>query len=192
MIMDLNKLARIFYNLIVPLYDPFFGSGTPIVREMRQRLVERLDLKNGFKVLEVAVGTGANLSYIAKRIGQGEIYGLDISEGMLARCRSNMRKEGIKARLVLGKAEDLPYRDNSFDAVLGFGAINFIPDKKKAIDEMIRVARPGAKIVMGDELFPFFDIFKPPMGLLPKGVRGRLSYEKVLFATFWVVEFRKG
>jgi ubiquinone/menaquinone biosynthesis C-methylase UbiE len=53
--------------------------------------------------------------------------------------------------LSLGKAEELPFRSDSFDSVFHIGGINFFSEKKKAIDEMIRVARPGAKIVIADE-----------------------------------------
>lgn len=192
MIMDKDRIMRVFYNMVSPVYDFFFGSRTPRVKQMRKHLVERLGLKYGDTVLEVSIGTGANLPFISKKIGpEGKIYGIDISEGMLKRCRMNAFKEKIMVELKLGNASRLPYKDNMFDAVLSFGGINFFSKKKKAIDEMVRVAKPGAKMVLGDEVFPLLKASEPPTKLLPKNVTGiKLGYEKVL-AKFWVLEFRK-
>jgi ubiquinone/menaquinone biosynthesis C-methylase UbiE len=190
--MNANEIARAFYDLIVPLYDPFYGARTPVVRDMRRRIVERLELREGFSVLEVAVGTGANLSYVKERIGpRGKIFGIDISEGMLEKCKRNMREEGIEADLVLGNAENLPYKDGSFDAVLHFGAINFIHDKKKAVEEAVRVAKPGAKIVFGDEYFPFFGTFRSVANLLPENVTDVNHTIEWCLIPFWILDLRK-
>ena len=53
--------------------------------------------------------------------------------------------------LFLGNGEQLPFRDEAFDGVFHVGGINFFNDKKSAIDEMIRVAKPGARILIADE-----------------------------------------
>ena len=54
-------------------------------------------------------------------------------------------------------AEDLPFIDQSFDVVLHVGGINFFSDKKRAIEEMIRVAKPGTKIMIADETSDYID-----------------------------------
>lgn len=187
-----SRIARIFYNLVSPVYDYFFGSNTRYVREMRKRIVGRLDLKKGYHVLEVGVGTGANLPHIHERTGKrGKIFGVDISEGMLDKCRKNIQKWGFKVEIIFGEAEKLPYPDNSFDAVLGFGAINFLSDKRKAVLEMIRVAKPGARIVMGDEHFPIIGTPESALKLLPKNVSDvRQGIEKVIIP-FWIIDFKK-
>lgn len=148
---NLNEIARVGYNRFAPDYDTVLAhlSG---MEEVRQVLVDKLELESGDRVLEVCVGTGANLPLIAERIGEeGRISGLDISEGMLAQAEKKLMTISCPVELRLGNAEDLSFADNTFDAVLNFGAMNFITDRKKAIDEMIRVAKPGAKIVFGDE-----------------------------------------
>lgn len=187
-----NRAARIFYDLVSPVYDYFFGSDTRYVRQMRERIVGRLGLKKGNRVLEVGVGTGANLPFIHEKTGSGgTISGVDISDGMLDRCRKNIRKWKIKADIRFGKAEKLPYPDDSFDAVLGFGAINFLADKRKAILEMVRVAKPGARIVMGDECFPFIGTPESALKLLPENVEDvNQGIEKVL-VPFWIIGFKK-
>jgi ubiquinone/menaquinone biosynthesis C-methylase UbiE len=74
-----------------------------------------------------------------------------MSAGMLAQCVRNMKKWRREADLFLGNAEALPFRDESFDAVLHVGGINFFAEKRKAVEEMVRVAKPGAKIVIACE-----------------------------------------
>ncbi len=188
----MNRFFRRFYDIIAPIYDLFYGPRTFLVAGMRQRIVERLALKEGDGVLEVGMGTGANLPYIAGKIGKaGRIYGIDISEGMLSVCRRSMAKEGIAAELALGNAENLPYAAGAFDAVLCFGSINFYDDRPKALREMARVAKQGAKIVIGDEYFPVVGMPGAVRRLLPPGAEDvRVSMEWAL-VPFWIIEFRK-
>ncbi|MBI4317199.1 MAG: methyltransferase domain-containing protein [Chloroflexi bacterium] len=88
--------------------------------------MDKLELKAGDQVLEVSVGTGANLSYVAERIGPtGKIYGIDISEGMLAQARKKLAGIPCPVDLQSANAEDLPFPSDCFDAVLSFGAMNF-------------------------------------------------------------------
>lgn len=128
----------------------------------RRQVTDRLEPHLG-RVLEVSIGPGVNLPYLMERVDVGEVFGLDISPGQLARCQTYARRQGWQVDLFLGTGERLPFQDNSFDAVFHVGGINFFNDKKAAIDEMIRVARPGARIVIADET--------------EKGAR---AYEKVL------------
>lgn len=116
----------------------------------RREITDRLQPKGG-RVLEVSIGPGVNLPYLVNRPGVGEIYGLDISLGQLSRCREFVAHQRWDIQLQLGNAEQLPYQDNSFDAVFHIGGINFFNDKKKAIDEIIRVAKPGSRILICDE-----------------------------------------
>jgi ubiquinone/menaquinone biosynthesis C-methylase UbiE/uncharacterized protein YbaR (Trm112 family) len=116
----------------------------------RREITDRLE-PNGGRVLEVSIGPGVNLPYLVSRGDVGEIYGLDISPGQLSRCREYVAHRGWDIQLQLGNAEQLPYQDNTFDGVFHVGGINFFNDKKKAIDEMIRVAKPGSRILISDE-----------------------------------------
>jgi ubiquinone/menaquinone biosynthesis C-methylase UbiE len=67
---------------------------------------------------------------------------------MLKRCRKRLAKWKRTAQLFQGEAERLPFRDGIFDVVFHVGGINFFNDQARAIAEMIRVARPGTKVVM--------------------------------------------
>jgi len=119
-------------------------------RKARTEILHRLELNNG-RVLEVSIGSGGNLPYLFESPKVGDIYGLDISATQLTNCRRLVTSRGWPVDLFLGKAEELPFKSDSFGSVFHVGGINFFSEKKKAIDEMVRVARPGSKIVIADE-----------------------------------------
>ena len=116
----------------------------------RHEITERLEPRSG-KVLEVSIGPGVNLPYLVGRADVGEIFGLDISPGQLRRCQNYAERRGWQVELFLGNGEQLPFQDAAFESVFHVGGINFFNDKKAAIDEMIRVAKPGARILICDE-----------------------------------------
>jgi ubiquinone/menaquinone biosynthesis C-methylase UbiE/uncharacterized protein YbaR (Trm112 family) len=142
-----------FYDRLSPLYDlamkaallPFGGE-----RQARQEILDRLELKGG-PVLEVSVGTGLNLPILFESPHVGTTFGLDLSAGQLARCQRLVAKRGWPVDLFLGTAEALPFQTATFDSVFHIGGINFFSDKRRAIEEMIRVARPGTRILIADE-----------------------------------------
>lgn len=172
-------------------------------REITDRLVPA-----GGKVLEVSIGPGVNLPGLVNRQDVGEIFGLDISLGQLKRCQSYLHKKSWGVDLFLGNAEQLPFRDNCFDSVFHVGGINFFNDKKAAIDEMIRVARPGAHILIADEtengargyekFMPGFkDLFGgkraeivPPLALVPPEMH-QARVQEVWKGWMYCIEFKK-
>ncbi len=119
-------------------------------RRARKEVLDRLE-PHGGRVLEVSIGPGVNLPFLHKREDVGDLYGLDISLGQLKRCRSYLHSKGWPVELFLGNAESLPFHDNSFESVFHIGGINFFNDKRRAIEEMIRVAKPGSRILIADE-----------------------------------------
>jgi ubiquinone/menaquinone biosynthesis C-methylase UbiE len=135
-----------FYALFTKVaFLPFGGD-----RKARKEILDRLELNRG-RILEVSIGPGGNLPYLFELPNVGEVYGLDISAGQLTQCNSYINKQGWSVDLFLGTAEALPFKAESFDNVFHIGGINFFTGKKQAIEEMIRVARPGSKIVIADE-----------------------------------------
>lgn len=164
----LNRRFARFYDRISNVYALFTKMAfLPMggERRARKQILDRLEL-NGGRILEVSIGSGENLPYLFESPGMGEIYGLDISAGQLARCSSFIAKRGWSVDLFLGTAEALPFKAGSFDSVLHIGGINFFSGKKQAIDEMIRVARPGSKIVIADETERLAQFFNRIAGLL--------------------------
>ncbi len=161
--------------------------GVSGIRE-RRKAVRRLGLTPGDRVLEVSVGTGTNLPLIAEHVGPtGRLVGLDISPAMLSACRRKLRRQRLKAELVLGEAAHLPFADRSFDAVFHHGGIAEFGNRRGAIAEMTRVAKPGAKVVICDVgvptdrklslisrlLLKFQPIYEqpPPVDLVPSRAR---------------------
>jgi ubiquinone/menaquinone biosynthesis C-methylase UbiE len=135
-----------FYRLMTRMGMLAFGGN----RRARKVILDRLDPKGG-SLLEVSIGTGDNLPFLFESPDLDQVFGLDISMGQLRQCAKYIRKKGLPVELFLATAERLPFRDESFDGVLHIGGINFFSDKKAAIDEMIRVAKPGCRIVIADE-----------------------------------------
>ena len=119
---------------------------------------------------------------------------------MLRACRINTNKWKRPVKLYLANAEELPFKDNSFDVVFHLGAINLFQRKKQAIDKMISVAKPGTRIVIADETEKALKIFSiiighhkavlPPIGLVPA------SMLQITLITIWngygyLITFRK-
>jgi ubiquinone/menaquinone biosynthesis C-methylase UbiE len=107
-----------------------------------------LEIKPGDLVLETSVGTGLCFPYLPAGVKR---FGLDLAWNMLRQCQTNLRRWEMDAELFHGNAENLPFADNTFDAVYHVGGINFFNDRAKGIREMIRVAKPGTRIVISDE-----------------------------------------
>lgn len=174
----------------------------------RRQLINRLELRKNGSVLETGVGNGPNLPIIARQIGKGgQLDGLDISYGTLKVARRRMKANASQVELIQGNASYLPYRTAKFDAVLHIGAFNQFGDKKLAIEEMHRVAKPGSKIVICDEGLapgkektwlgrwilkcdPVLFANKPPVELVPNSIKDLKVYW-VWQRSFWVIEFRK-
>lgn len=117
----------------------------------RLRLIEKLGLAKGMAVLEVACGTGLNFAPMIEGVGtEGRLTGLDLSAQMLESAADRSSSEGWDVELVRGNALRLPFPNARFDAVLHAGTINRF-NARRAMAEMARVARPGARVVVCDE-----------------------------------------
>jgi ubiquinone/menaquinone biosynthesis C-methylase UbiE len=114
---------------------------------MGNEIVKQLDLKPADIVLDIAAGTGEPGLTIATRVTNGKVVITDLAEKMLTIASENAERKGIKnVEFNACDVTELPYDDNSFDAIscrLGF---MFFPDVKLAIKEMKRVLKPGGKI----------------------------------------------
>lgn len=101
------------------------------------------------KVLEVAIGTGLNLPFYPDDV---VLSGLDLSERMLDLARSRAQQLGRDVTLRQGTAHALPSADASFDTVVCTFGLCAIPDLDAAIDEMVRVLRPGGRLILVDHV----------------------------------------
>ncbi|MEW6717039.1 MAG: methyltransferase domain-containing protein [Chloroflexota bacterium] len=150
----LNRRFARMYDWFSWVYAPFSKAAFAWIgmseEQGRREILDRLDPQGG-RVLEVSIGPGVNLPYLVRRTDVGGVYGLDISLGQLQRCQASTRRKGWNVDLFLGNGEQLPFQDETFDSVFHIGGINFFNDKRAVIEEMIRVAKRGTRILIADE-----------------------------------------
>jgi ubiquinone/menaquinone biosynthesis C-methylase UbiE len=121
-----------------------YASIAAQIAPVSERLVEAADLQAGWRVLDVATGTG-NAALAAARCGC-TVVGVDYVPGLLERGRRRAEAEGFAVELVEGDAERLPVEDAGFDAVLSVFGVMFAPDQEAAARELVRSCRPGGTI----------------------------------------------
>ncbi len=109
--------------------------------------LERLSVRAGDRVLDVACGTGFLLSTLAERVADLELTGVDPSAGMLEFAA---RRLGPAARLVLGRAEALPFAADRFDVVVTTNSFHYFAHPAAALAEIRRVLAPGGRVVITD------------------------------------------
>jgi len=117
------------------------GTTLQIVGE---KLCEAVDLRAGFKVLDVAAGNG-NASLAAAR-RWCHVVSTDYVSELLERGRNRAAAEGMAIEFREADAEALPFKDTSFDYVLSTFGVMFTPDQERAAAEMVRVVRRGGRI----------------------------------------------
>ncbi|HEY0462261.1 MAG TPA: class I SAM-dependent methyltransferase [Pyrinomonadaceae bacterium] len=110
--------------------------------------VERLNLKPGMTVLDVACGTG-NQSIPAARSG-ALVTGIDIAPNLLEEAQKWAENEGLEIRFDEGDAENLPYRDAGFDAVVSMFGAMFAPRPERVTSELLRVCRAGGLVALAN------------------------------------------
>ncbi len=159
-----DRLLRALYDAAPGLHDPMTRFLLPLIDgtsedHLRQNYMPLLELdalpEGPVRILETGVGSGANLPLVRAQRPRGtptEIWGLDLSEGMLGHCRRRLRREpDPDLRLLMADAHHLPFPDDSFDRVFHVGGIGGFEDPALALREMARVAKPGTPIVAVDE-----------------------------------------
>ena len=153
---DNGKYQKL-YDRLAPLYDigenwlARLKFGNSVIK-MRREMMRLVDWRDGASVLYVSVGTGNDFRYFPDTVNAGslKIVGADLSLGMLRRAQKTWRRR-LDLSLVHCAAEDLPFADNSFDIVFHVGGINFFSDKRRALAEMLRVAKPSTRLMIADE-----------------------------------------
>ena len=153
-----------------------------------EHLCETADVQAGWHVLDVATGSG-NAAIAAARRGCAAV-GVDYVPALLERGRVRAAAEHLDVRFVEGDAEDLPFADASFDAVLSIYGVMFAPDHRRAAAELARACRPGGRIALASwtpggfigETFRVFSQYLPPAaGLQPPVFWGDETYVETLF-----------
>jgi len=125
------------------VYDRYMGRWSrPVAREF----LDWLAAPAGLRWLDVGCGTGALAETILSRAAPEQVTGVDPAAGFVEHARKSVADPC--ARFEVGDAQQLPFEDRSFDAVVSGLALNFVPDPLMALGEMRRVARPGGVVAV--------------------------------------------
>jgi ubiquinone/menaquinone biosynthesis C-methylase UbiE len=112
-----------------------------------QTMINALQIKKDDHVLDVASGTGEPGIGIAKIAANGSVIGTDISDQMLAVAKENAEQQGVSNfQTLIADVQNLPFKDEQFDAVSCRMGYMFFPDMQRATNEMYRVLKNGGRI----------------------------------------------
>jgi len=164
-----DRAMRIIYDRLAVLHDPLVRFSFPLAlgeseATSRARYLERLDLEalarevrgeRAARILEIGAGTGSNVPLVRARLPPGlaaDLWAVDLSMGMLRLLAERMRFLGdAETRFAAADAHALPFPDGFFDRVFHVGGIAGYRDPRRALAEMVRVARPCTPILVVDE-----------------------------------------
>jgi SAM-dependent methyltransferase len=119
------------------------------VRAYKRQSFLRLGVREGQSVLDVGCGSGDDLRALAELVGPtGRVVGVESSAEMLARARERTR--GLPVDMRRGDAHQLDFPDNSFDGCRADRVFQHLADPRQAMRELVRVARPGARVAVVD------------------------------------------
>lgn len=146
------------YKLMIKAhFDDDFSLTAPSEIDVDDAEVTEIinEIQNGNNVLEVGCGKGRILKRISEKLLDCKLYGVDISPVMLSFVPRYVK-------ITVGDIEFLPYGDNSFDVVYAVECIEHSPNLKAALNEMIRVCKPGGKVIVIDKQMSGWGRFSTP------------------------------
>jgi phosphatidylethanolamine/phosphatidyl-N-methylethanolamine N-methyltransferase len=140
--LDAVRIERV-YSAYSRVYDRVFGK---VFQDSRVVLAAAIDARPGQRVLEVGVGTGLLLPLYA---GRCSVTGIDLSEGMLAKARARVEELDLPGvSLERMDAGAMSFADDSFDTAVAAYVVTAVPDHRAVMNEMVRVVRPGGRILL--------------------------------------------
>lgn len=154
-----NRFARQLFDGLPPRYDRLaevlsFGQNG----RWRKAMVDAVAHRSASRVLDVATGPGGVARQLAVRTG-ARVTAIDVTPQMLRAAQANLARSpgGERVDLVLGRAEDLPFADATFDALTFTYLLRYVADPAATLRELVRVVRPGGTIASLE--------FHPPPGI---------------------------
>jgi demethylmenaquinone methyltransferase/2-methoxy-6-polyprenyl-1,4-benzoquinol methylase len=187
---DLGKKEQVakMFDAISKNYDGLnrvISLGIDI--KWRKKVVEIVGKNNPKQILDIATGTG-DLALMMAELDPDKIIGLDISEGMLAVGKEKIAKVNLskKIEMVVGDSEEMPFNDDTFDAItVSFGVRNFA-NLDKGIQEIARVLKPSGVLVIletsNPTKFPFKQGYKLYTNLFLPVIGKLFSKDKVAYS----------
>ena len=135
------------YDKFSSFYDLLFKR---YLEQGREKAIRQLAPTAGTKVLEIGVGTGLSFDFYPEDI---KLIAFDYSLGMLkvSKKKGNSSKK-FELNLLQMDAQNMAFKNNTFDRILAAYVLTVVPSPEDAIDEIFRVARPGAKVIIVNHL----------------------------------------
>jgi phosphatidylethanolamine/phosphatidyl-N-methylethanolamine N-methyltransferase len=142
MAIDREQIERVYTNY-AGVYDRVFGR---VFQDSREAVVRNLKVAPGEKVLEVGVGTGLCLPLYPPNC---DITAIDLSEAMIGKAAERVKELGLdNVKLMKMDAGAMDFADSTFDLVIAAYVVTAVPDYRKLMEEMVRVSRPGGRLVL--------------------------------------------
>jgi SAM-dependent methyltransferase len=139
------------FHFATGLYDPVVRWTT---REaaFKAALVAGLAPRDGERILDLGCGTGTLAIAISRAAPGAAVVGIDADDSTLARARAKQARSGTSVQWQRGLAQELPFRDGAFDAVVSSLFFHHLlrPDKRAALAEIARVIRPNGRLLIAD------------------------------------------
>lgn len=146
---EIRDAQRQTWNQFAPGWKKWDVPILSMTKPVGEAMLDRVGLRDGHRVLDIATGTGEPGLTAAGRVGTGSVTGIDLSEEMVRIANDSARARHIdnyEARV--GDASSLPFPDASFDAVVCRFGVMFFPDPAQAVREMVRVLAPGRRLAV--------------------------------------------
>jgi ubiquinone/menaquinone biosynthesis C-methylase UbiE len=139
------------FHRLTPLFD-LVAAVAVRDRAIKRRVLARAAITRGEDVLDVGCGTGTLALAAARAAPRVRVTGLDADASILARAGKKAAAAGLDIGFDQGRSTALPYADASFDLVLSTLFFHHLPDdaKRQSAAELVRVLRPGGRLVVGD------------------------------------------
>jgi ubiquinone/menaquinone biosynthesis C-methylase UbiE len=146
---QIREQQKAIWNKFSPGWKKWDDLTMDFLKPMADEIIKLLKPKDSDMILDVASGTGEPGLTIASMLKDGKVIAIDLAEGMLEGAKEKANKRGIKNfETMSSDVSNLPFPDNSFDAISCRFGFMFFPDILIATREIVRVLRPGGRIAV--------------------------------------------